>query len=234
MAAKRAPQGSGPKVEATNPQARAPAYSDRMSQLEKDMAEIRDGMIEEVLEKLRRLSYEIEDINIMFDPFDPTGGTLDDFRVNVDRYKAETVNLRKRVDLGSAPSPPLNQQAGNDRFPIPICSGQRSILSRFVKLFYTWALFSKSEDALTHSRPVVMTTMKSRTEHEIEYGRQRSVEQSLVVGSTLTKAVEKDKTMTDIVVGAKAPSSTWKILKSVIDDDSSERTREQARKKSKV
>ena len=101
------------------------------------MAEIRDGTIKEVLETLRRLSYDIEAINRMFDPFDRTGGTLDDFRVKVDRYKDEMVNLRKQVELGSAPSPPLNQQAGNDRFPIPIYSGQRSILSRFLKLFYT-------------------------------------------------------------------------------------------------
>ena len=63
----------------------------------------------------------------------------------------------------------------------------------------------------------------------MEYGR-RSVEQSLVVWSALTKAVEKDKTKADIVVGAKVPSEPWKILKSMVDDDSSERFREQTRK----
>ena len=65
MAARRSPQGSGPKSGATSPQAPAPAHSDRLSQLEKDMAEIRDGTIKEVLEKLRRLinSYETEDNN---------------------------------------------------------------------------------------------------------------------------------------------------------------------------
>ena len=50
-----------------------------------------------------------------------------------------------------------------------------------------------------------MTSKKSRSELEIEYGR-RDVEQSLVVWSALTKAVEKDKTIADIVVGAKAHS----------------------------
>ena len=35
--------------------------------------------------------------------------------------------------------------------------------------------------------------------------------------------------LADIVVGAKAPSSAWKILKSMVDDDSSERAREQAK-----
>ena len=44
------------------------------------MAEIRDDTIKEVREKLRRLSYEIEDINRRFESFDRTGGTLDDFR----------------------------------------------------------------------------------------------------------------------------------------------------------
>ena len=50
------------------------------------MAEIRDGTIKEVLEKVRRFSYEIEDINRRFDSLDRKGETLDDFRVRVDNY----------------------------------------------------------------------------------------------------------------------------------------------------
>ena len=84
-------------------------------------------------------------------------------------------------------------------------SGEHSSLSRFLKLFYTWTLLYKSEDALNHSRSVIMTTKKSRSELEVEYGR-RNVEQSLLVWSTLTKAVEEDKTIAEIVVEAKAPS----------------------------
>ena len=49
-----------------------------------------------------------------------------------------------------------------------------------------------------------MTSKKSRSELEVEYGRQ-NVEQSLGVWSALTKAVGKDKTIADIVVEAKAP-----------------------------
>ena len=75
MVVRRSPQGSGPKARATSPQARASAYSDRLSQLEKDMAEIRDGTIKEVLEQLRLLSYEIEEINRRFDTVDRTGNT---------------------------------------------------------------------------------------------------------------------------------------------------------------
>ena len=207
MAARGPPQRSGPKSGAMNSQAPAPVYSGRLSQLEEDMAEIRDGMNKEVLEKLRCLSYEIEDINKRFDSFDRTGGTLDDFRVKIDRSKSEMINLRTQAELGSAPSPALNQQAGDDRFPIPIYSGERSTLSRFLKLFYTWALSSQSENALNHSRPIIRTGDNSRRELERESGR-HIMAQSLTVWNALTKVVEKDKTIADIVVGAKASSST--------------------------
>ena len=45
------------------------------------------------------------------------------------------------------------------------------------------------------------------------------MEQSLVVWSALTKAVENDKTLADIVVGAKAPSEAWKILTSMVEGE---------------
>ena len=77
--------------------------------------------------------------------------------------------------------------------PILMCSGERISLSRFLKLFYTWALSHKSEDALSYSRPVIMTAKKSRAElDEVEYGR-RNVEQALVIWSARTKAVEKTR-----------------------------------------
>ena len=53
------------------------------------MAEIRDGTIKEVLEKLRLLSDEIEEINRRFDSLDRTGSTLDGSRVRVDYYENE-------------------------------------------------------------------------------------------------------------------------------------------------
>ena len=123
MAVRRSPQGLSPKAGAASPQARASAYSDRLSQLEKDMAEVRDGTIKEVLEKLRLLSYEIEEINRRFDTVDRTGDTLDDFRVRVNCYENEISDLRRQVERGSAPLPSQNQQAGTDRFPIPMFSG---------------------------------------------------------------------------------------------------------------
>ena len=50
------------------------------------MADIRGGTIKEMLEKLRRLSCEIEEINTRFDT-DCTGDTLEDFRVRAAAMK---------------------------------------------------------------------------------------------------------------------------------------------------
>ena len=117
------------------------------------MAKITEGPNRDVLEKLRRLSYKIEEINRRFDTFAFTGETFGDLKVKVYRHEAEMVELRRQVELSSAPLPPLNQQAGNDRFPIPIYSGERSTLHNFLKLFHAWAVSFQPEDALNHSRP---------------------------------------------------------------------------------
>ena len=101
------------------------------------MTGIRDGTITDVLEKLRRLSYEIEEINRRFYAFACTCEAPDDLRIEVHRHEAEMVELQRQVELGSSPSPPLNQLAENDRFSIPIYSGKRSTLPRFSKRFYT-------------------------------------------------------------------------------------------------
>ena len=101
------------------------------------MAEIKTGMIGDVPEELRRLKYEIVKINRMFDLFSNPGESLEDLRVT-HRHEAEMVELRRQVEVGSAPSPPLNQQTGYNRFP----SEERSTLHRFLRLFYTWALLS--------------------------------------------------------------------------------------------
>ena len=226
MTVRRSP-GSGPKDGATSPQARAAAFGDRLSQLENDMAEIRDGTMKDVLVKLRLLSDEIAEINRRLSAVDRMGNTLDDLRVKVNCCENDMTDLRRQVERGSTPVPSQNQQAGT--FPIPMYSGERSSLSRFLKQFHTWVLSSRSEDALSNSRPVILTGDKSRRELEIEYGRQ-IVAQSLTAWSGLTKAVEKGKSIADIVVRAKAPSEAWKILKSMVEDDSSDRAKGQAKK----
>ena len=54
--------------------------------------------------------------------------------------------------------------------------------------------------------------------------------QSLTVWNGLTKAVENDNSVAEIVVRAKTPSEAWKTLKSMVEDDKSDRAKEQAKK----
>ena len=97
MTARRS-TGSGPKDGATSPQERAAAFGDRLSQLEDDMAEIRDGTMKDVLVKLRLLSDEIEEINRKSGTVDRTGYTLDDLRVRVNCCENDMADLRRQVE----------------------------------------------------------------------------------------------------------------------------------------
>ena len=206
MATKRSPQKeSGPKTGVTNSPAPAPAPKNRLSQPRKQVAEVRDSTIGGVQEGLICLRYKIEEIFKRFNTFAYASGTLDVIRATEDSHEANLVELRRQGELGSTPSPLLNRQAVNDRFPIPNYSGEGSTLPRFPKRFYTWALSHQSEDALVYSRSMLMVAKKFHRELEEEYSR-RTVEQSLIVWSALTKDVEKNKTIEGIVVGAKAPS----------------------------
>ena len=70
--------------------------------MEKDAAEIRDGTVKEVLEKLRGLSDDIEQINRRFDTFDRTGDTLENLRVSVFHHENEMTNLKRQDERDSA------------------------------------------------------------------------------------------------------------------------------------
>ena len=50
-------------INSKSPPAPAPAHSDRRSQLEKQIIEIREVTLRDVLEELRRLSYEIKEVS---------------------------------------------------------------------------------------------------------------------------------------------------------------------------
>ena len=229
-------RGSGPKSGSSKSPAPAPAsgstVASRIAQVESQLEEIRASTIWSAREKVEQLLAMIEETNQRFDEFVKRSVTLDDLlgvKVMVDRHEAELVGLQRRrqEELGRVQS---SEQAGGERLPIPMYSGDRSTLPRFLNVFFTWAISQKSEEALTHSVPVLMTGKKSRREMESKYGK-RIVEKSLIVWSALTKAVEKDKVIADIVVGAKAPSEAWTILNSMIDDEDSEIAKEQAKTK---
>ena len=106
MAVRRSP-GSGPKDGATSPQARAAAFGDRLSQLEKDMSEIRDGTMKDVLAKLRLLNDEIGEINRRFGTVDCTGS----------RYESDLADLRRQVERDSTPLPHQTSRWEHSRSP---------------------------------------------------------------------------------------------------------------------
>ena len=108
------------------------------------MAKTTEGPIRDVLEKLRRLSYKIEEINRRFDTFACTGETFGDLKIKLYCHEGEIVELRRQVELSSAPSPPLNQQAGNDRFPVPISLGNAAPCLIFLN-FSTRGLYRSSQ-----------------------------------------------------------------------------------------
>ena len=76
------------------------------------MAKITEGPIRDVLEKLRRLSYKIEEINRGFDTFACTGETLGDLKVKVYRPEAEIVELRRQVELSPGTLAPTQPAGG--------------------------------------------------------------------------------------------------------------------------
>ena len=102
MAAKR-PTGSGPKDGAASPQARAAAFGDRLSQLENDVAEIRDGTMKDV----QLLKYETEEINRRFGAVDRTGS----------RYESDLADLRRQVERNSTPLPHQTSRREHSRSP---------------------------------------------------------------------------------------------------------------------
>ena len=86
--------------------------------------------------------------------------------------------------------------------------------------FFSWTVTKRVEQALTHEVPIIMTTKNSRPELDREYG-QKIVSDSLCVWAALTKAVERDRSISDIVVNAKSPSQAWILLTSMVDDQHS-------------
>ena len=96
-------------------------------------------------------------------------------------------------------------------------SGDRRALPNFINRFFSWAVTQRVEQALTYQVPVLMTTKKSRAELGREYG-QIIVGDSLCVWAALTRAVERDRSILDIVMNAKSPSQAWVILTSMVED----------------
>ena len=110
--------------------------------------------------------------------------------------------------------PPSHGPAEDSRVPMPVYSGDRSTLSNFLKLFQTWTLLHEAVNALVRKDPV-RGVGHERSELESTHGREK-VNQSIAVWTGLVKAIEKDKTLLDMVITAGSPSEAWKILLSLV------------------
>ena len=132
----------------------------------------------------------------------------------VGRLQAEMTNLQARVDI----SPTLSRGLESTRAPVPVCSGDRSTLSNYLKLFQTWTSSYEAENVLVTEVPVRVVGHE-RPELENIHGREK-VNQSIAAWTGLGKGIEKDKTLLDMVITAGSPSEALKILLSSVGERS--------------
>ena len=101
---------------------------------------------------------------------------------------------------------------------MPVCSGDRSILSIYVKLFQTWTSSYEAGNILVTEVPVRVVGHE-HLELESIHGREK-VNQSIAVWTGLVKGIQKDKTLLDMVITAGSPSEALKILLSLVGESS--------------
>lgn len=168
----------------------ASTLSTRISRLETQVAGMKEvlGSIPEVKDKLDQLKADIEAIT----------GTLS--------------HLESRTDETSTPleQSDLDQVGGVEIYDVPKYTGDRINLPIFLELFQSWAVLQRCGNALFSKEPVDMNAT-TRRELEETHGK-LMVEQSLFAWSALTRSLERDQKLLDLVVTAGSPSEAWKVL----------------------
>ena len=137
-----------------------------------------------------------------------------ELRGTVGRLQAKITNLQAKVNK----SPTVSRGLESSRGPVPVCSGDRSTLSNYVKLFLTWTSSYKAGNVLVTEVPVRVVGHE-RPELESSHGREK-VNQSIAEWTGLVKGIEKDKTLLDMVITAGSPSEALKILLSFVGESS--------------
>ena len=142
---------------------------------------------------------------------------LSDFlelRGTVGRLQVEMSNLQARVDISST----LSRANEGSRAAVPVCSGHRSTLSNYLKLFQTRTWSYAAGNVLVTEVPVRVVG-NERPELESIHGREK-VNQTVAVWTGLVKGIENDKTLLDMMITAGSPSEAWKILLSLVGESS--------------
>ena len=96
---------------------------------------------------------------------------------------------------------------------------ERTRVSEFLKLFRTRTLELDVENAIVTSEPVCVVG-KDRVDLDNYHGREK-VNESIVVWTGLVDAIERDKTLLDVVSTAGSPSEAWEIILGMVDDEGS-------------
>lgn len=107
------------------------------------------------------------------------------------------------------------------RFEVLTFSGKPDDLPRFIDLFSHWAISQQSEAALTYNIPIVVASKESREELNDQYGREM-VDPPLIVWSALNKAIEKNSSLSSMVMCTKSPFDAWTLLKSTFESGDSD------------
>ena len=99
--------------------------------------------------------------------------------------------------------------------PAPELRGRKN-LAMFLERFYTWASATGCDSALD-SEVVIKTSGTPRAELERLYNR-ALVDKSLRVWQSLTKALEKEEKVMNLVVEIGSPSVAWRALKKMVGE----------------
>ena len=165
-----------------------------------------------VREELKRHRAEIAELTRTIGATKEGSVEMSDFlevRSMIGRHETEIAGLRQaRLDTWSPPLSRGPAESINSRLPVPICSGDRTTLPNFLKLFRTWTLAHHAENAIVTSEPIHVVG-KDRVELDSTHGREK-VNQSIAVWTVLVKGIERDKTLLNMVFTAASSSEAWK------------------------
>lgn len=155
---------------------------------------------------------------------------LERLKADIAAIKDRLAQLESRVDETSTSlgQSDLHQVRGMEIFSVPTYKSDQIDLPHFLRLFQSWALVQRCEKALFSEKPVNMNAM-TRRELEETHGK-LMVEQSFFAWSGLTRSLEHDQTLLDLVVTAGSPSEAWKILESLAELETSEAAGERAKR----
>ena len=180
-------------------------------------------------EELERLRAKIVELTKGFSTMKEGLVHISDFlevRSTVGRHETEIASLRQaRLDILSRTL--SRGPAEGSRAPVSVCSGDRSTLPNFLKLFQTWTMAHDAENVSVTSEPIRAFGKERASLNNADL--REKVNQSIAVWTGLVKGIERDKALFDMVITVGSLSATWKIVLSMVGE-SREAVQDKAKK----